>query len=112
MATRYGEDVDLWDETVDYLKGLPYGAKLSKWLLGDWLDGCRGNEFSRQEFEMVLSRLKDDYGLDLSDGSLKESIQVVGTSALFDRTQAKKVNEHAGYKYMTKMDELRLRCRG
>ncbi|KKU50564.1 MAG: hypothetical protein A3A28_03905 [Candidatus Sungbacteria bacterium RIFCSPLOWO2_01_FULL_47_32] len=108
MARRNGEVVDLWDETLFYLKGLPSGATLNEFLLRDFLDGCRGNEFSEKEFNAVVNRLQDTYKMKVPEGSLGESIKSVTTTELQSQEKTKRDRKSKGYSYFSKLDELEL----
>lgn len=108
MAQRYGKPVDLLDETLLYLRGLPAGATLNKFLLRDFLDGCRGNEFSEKEFSAVVDRLQDTYNVKVPKGSLRESISSVATSELQTQQEVKLDRRSRGYLYSSKLDELEL----
>lgn len=108
LAIRYGRPVDLWDEAVLYLRGLPYGAPISKWSLRDFLDGCRGNEFPEKEFEEIIARLRDVYNIALFEGSLSESMQLVSTDVFLYEMKSRTDREDAGFRYLSKFDELEL----
>lgn len=108
MASRYGKPVELWDEVLFYLKGLPAGAYLSLWLIKDFLDGCRGNEFSEEEFLSVIERLEKTYNVKFANGSLGESIKSSTTSELMLRTEKKLSRQKEGFTYSSKLEELEL----
>ncbi len=108
MAQRHGETVDLWNETLLYLKGLPKGAALSKFLLRDFLDGCRGNEFSEKEFNAVVDRLQNTYTMNVPRGSLAESITLIETAELLSQKEKELDRRDKGFLYMSKLDELDL----
>lgn len=108
MARRYGKPVDLWDEVMFYLRGMPSGILISRWRLRDFLDGCRGNEFSEKEFEEIVARLQNTYGIILSEGSMSESMQSVSPEDLLRQEKLKMDRRGTGFVYMSKLDELAL----
>lgn len=111
MAERYGEPVDLWDEVLYYLSGLRYGAYISRWDINDFLDGCRGNEFSKSEFEAIISRLEKNYGISIPNGSLGGHITRVSPHELLTETAKEHERRAEGFTHMSKLDELELQAK-
>lgn len=109
MARRYGKRSDLWDEVMLFLGGLPYGEPLSRWNINDFLDGCRGNEFSQKEFEAVIARLETTYAIRIPQGSLEASIRCTTPGLLIKEITKKNEKKRKNYIFLSKRDELELK---
>lgn len=104
MAARYGEESDLVKEIEYYLAHQPFGAKVTKWSLEDFLSEARNNVYTKEEFETAIKFIEEKYGVTLEDGSLAESIGCMKVPDMVD--ELKTIN--MGAKSPTKIEELEM----
>lgn len=84
MATRFGQETDLFKEIVDYLEHQPAGARVSIFLLRDYVAGTRAIQFSDREFRDAIASVEEEYGLRFPEGSLSESIREAAPASLLE----------------------------